>query len=1167
MDKDHEDELAAEIAAQHRPHWDAYLATHDIEKLWSTFGDIAEKYLADRSNVPLHKHRGRGEYRRPRTIKLTAPQEPRFPGQYSMRSRQLGKLVNLVREVHRQTIVNPNLHAHVYYVWDKAVHLGRRIQPTVNWPAAPPSVMGLKIREAYLCDALWQMLQEEQNDRVTAYTEHIRTEFRTRGGKKVFDWLLNRTKTPVTIVGKADGTYTGNVQEIDEMVRAAWKPIIEAYRDRPEPDVHNFLARFGQYIVPPQAPMELPPLDCQALRATLARMEATETPGPDGWRVTELKKLPDPIMKMLAEMLMVIERHGIWPRAVTRSSVTLIPKPNGTGPLDMRPLSVTSAVYRLWAATRVRDASTWQEGWIHDSQCGFRRRKSTAHLYLRIGLTLEKAAVNGEPALCASLDFSKCFDRVPHGILLAVAEAAGLHRGVAGPLRHMYANLSRRYKIGPAVGAEHTATNGLLQGCPLSPILLNSLLSCWTRAIEAASLTTPASYADDMNLLSTGRDAKAEMQKALEVADDYIGLTEQELNVAKSSLTTIPTGYHDIPNLQGNIFRRKTIPKIVGAELDVRLTAPVPQCHPGLTEKLKGLLFFLARVETLPLTRKEKCDVLTCVFGPRLVYAAEVQHVSMNKRLLLRTQLAHAIFGNKHHLRYAPELAMILLTRGHQTCPIIAINYKRMKALHTITADPQLRDAFAGVWNNRFPGRRPACSPTRIVEEALRELGWELHFLPDTAMAIVIPSQGNRLIELDLPAPSFDHELRDALRTTYCLQLARRRPAYAQLAGGIDRDATTHLLERHDLPDLHVGFLRRLLVGSVITRKWWYENELKPLVPSPLCPHCQQGDEDLNHLFWVCECWDDTRRQHPEALAAQPILPQVLRDRAVVPQMWAPDRPPGPAFHGIPPHALRKRIASAVQRMQVAVLMARAAARRDGAAGSSSTSSSSSSDTDTDHHGYPFGWRPAGTRLDIPDFDPFARGLRSGKGRVFANNVLRWLRSLVWPPANTPHATAGITVTELLLDYEAWTGTDVPPSGSSGRYVDTLSARSHVLHTQVKKLIAIAPTPLIMGTVGTSKALRPLIGRNHLIQGWTRRPVFSGGQATDDAIRLTIMGAALRNMPGRPLGLQLDWQKQLPKHREDLRRGNLAIFLAGGGEQPLPPQQDRQRRHAQTGPG
>jgi len=108
--------------------------------------------------------------------------------------------------------------------------------------------------------------------------------------------------------------------------------------------------------------------------------------------------------------------------------------------------------------------------------------------------------------------------------------------------------------------------------------------------------------------------------------------------------------------------------------------------------------------------------------------------------------------------------------------------------------------------------------------------------------------------------------------------------------------------------------------------------------------------------------------------------------------------------------------------------------------------------------------------------------------------------------------------------------------------------------------------PLIMGSVGMSKALRPIVGRNHSGQGWTRRPVFSGGRATDEAIRLTVR-APLRHLPGRPLGLELDWMKQPPRHHEELRRGNYLRFLSAGGEPPLPDRRGSSARlpHARSG--
>ena len=58
-------------------------------------------------------------------------------------------------------------------------------------------------------------------------------------------------------------------------------------------------------------------------------------------------------------------------------------------------------------------------------------------------------------------DYSKCFDRVPQGILLRLLRELGMARRVLTPLRAMYENLRRRFRVGGGLGEEFQATNGI----------------------------------------------------------------------------------------------------------------------------------------------------------------------------------------------------------------------------------------------------------------------------------------------------------------------------------------------------------------------------------------------------------------------------------------------------------------------------------------------------------------------------------------------------------------------------------------------------------------------------------------------------------------------------------------------------------------------------------
>ena len=95
-------------------------------------------------------------------------------------------------------------------------------------------------------------------------------------------------------------------------------------------------------------------------------MANKSAPGADGWRARELKALPDCLLDRLAVLFNHIEQDGIWPDALKLGLVSLISKGEGTAPSKLRPITVMSAVYRLWAATRAHEVLSWQESLTED---------------------------------------------------------------------------------------------------------------------------------------------------------------------------------------------------------------------------------------------------------------------------------------------------------------------------------------------------------------------------------------------------------------------------------------------------------------------------------------------------------------------------------------------------------------------------------------------------------------------------------------------------------------------------------------------------------------------------------------------------------------------------------------------------------------------------------
>eukprot|EP00973_Karenia_brevis_P033163 4575224-Karenia_brevis.AAC.1 len=65
-----------------------------------------------------------------------------------------------------------------------------------------------------------------------------------------------------------------------------------------------------------------------------------------------------------------------------------------------------------------------------------------------------------------------------------------------------------------------------------------------------------------------------------------------------------------------------------------------------------------------------------------------------------------------------------------------------------------------------------------------------------------------------MPAKEWEHEVREALRTSLWQQVAVRRPDFDGIQHGIDRGATLALLNSRGIDDRSKGVLRSILAGA-----------------------------------------------------------------------------------------------------------------------------------------------------------------------------------------------------------------------------------------------------------------------------------------------------------------------------------------------------------------
>ena len=285
------------------------------------------------------------------------------------------------------------------------------------------------------------------------------------------------------MVCKGTGQLTANIQEMDEVIREAWRPVNMRYADRPEPSVTAFMNGCRQHIR--GSPMEARRLDAQTLQDRVRKMGEKTANGIDLWSIRLLKRLPGVFWDRLADLLRAVEATGKWSDRVAEGFTSLVPKGEGGGdPMKLRPLTVLSQIYRIWAGVRMEDAMKWQETWAHEESYAFRPHRGSLDAAAVLTLLIELSHVLKTPLVGVGMDYTKCFDLIPQAISIAMLDIQGMEQGVLRAFHGMYSQLQRVFKIGGCLGAWWKATNGILQGCPMSVIVINALTSTWKRVID-----------------------------------------------------------------------------------------------------------------------------------------------------------------------------------------------------------------------------------------------------------------------------------------------------------------------------------------------------------------------------------------------------------------------------------------------------------------------------------------------------------------------------------------------------------------------------------------------------------------------------------------------------------------------------------------------------------
>ena len=170
--------------------------------------------------------------------------------------------------------------------------------------------------------------------------------------------------------------------------------------------------------------------------------------------------------------------------------------------MSYRPLTITSPLYRCWAAMRLQDMAEWVEFWqLEEMYAGVAGRGATDAWHEAL-VEIEAYKLNGTHCCGAVADIAKFFDQIRRGMVAKLARMAGMPEPVADAYERFLEDMEIHNCVGGGIGKGHKRKCGIPQGCPFSMAMVALIMRPWIILMRTCGEVRCFILADDVLILA-----------------------------------------------------------------------------------------------------------------------------------------------------------------------------------------------------------------------------------------------------------------------------------------------------------------------------------------------------------------------------------------------------------------------------------------------------------------------------------------------------------------------------------------------------------------------------------------------------------------------------------------------------------------------------------------
>ena len=352
--------------------------------------------------------------------------------------------------------------------------------------------------------------------------------------------------------------------------------------------------------------------------------------GPRNMKFELLKNLSQKSVRYLVYWLnKVIDENRIDECLVTGNVKLLFKKGDNCDPVNYRPITVSPILSKL--ATKLlntRLVKVIEENELLDhSQIGFRPKYSTRAGVYTLSTVIEKAKKLKIPLVLTFVDLAAAYDSVSRPALFRALDNLGLGGRVQKLIKSLYTNDSIVFEVNSESTVPLFLTQGVRQGCNLSPTLFNILMkqvatdlqNSLTGILLDGRVLSIILYADDICLISADAKMAKEAFNLLEESCKKIGM---KINVKKSQI--VKRGDVGMQILSELPLKQVLFYKYLGVFIEISRCMYMSKYSATRLEKAR-----LLSISTINLARNSPCPALfawrvwTLTAIPAILYGCE----------------------------------------------------------------------------------------------------------------------------------------------------------------------------------------------------------------------------------------------------------------------------------------------------------------------------------------------------------------------------------------------------------------------------------------------------------------------------------------------------------------------------------------------------------------